>query len=401
MQRKFVLVAVLAMAGNLLFCGVSLAGLCSDLGKDAGCVRSVDIKNQTVRAAEILPNAISGYKIKDGSIRARDLADGSVTAAKIKDGSIRARDLADGSVTAAKLAPTLEARIADLENKLQYVTIVEGEINGMAGPHVIITGANVHIWSGSGATDGTVNGLGNLIVGYNETRGGGLDDRTGSHNIVAGSENNYSSYGGLVVGYKNSIYGAYASVSGGRENGAIGDNSSVSGGRSNAALWYDASVSGGYGNKASNSYATVSGGYHNEASAFAASVSGGRRNLASGDFSFVGGGGGENAADGNEAFASYSAILGGAANIAGDIWTPDPFIGQHSTISGGRYANTQGFYSSASGGQYSKSYGDYSSVSGGNNCTASGEFSSISSGSGQSVSGPYDWKGGHEYFSDY
>jgi hypothetical protein len=33
---------------------------------------------------------------------------------------------------------------------------------------VYFDGCNVNIRSGSGATDGTLNGLGNLVVGYNE-----------------------------------------------------------------------------------------------------------------------------------------------------------------------------------------------------------------------------------------
>lgn len=40
------------------------------------------------------------------------------------------------------------------------------------------------------------NGLGNLIVGYNESRGGS-DIRTGSHNVVMGQGNNFSRFGGL------------------------------------------------------------------------------------------------------------------------------------------------------------------------------------------------------------
>ncbi len=38
----------------------------------------------------------------------------------------------------------------------------------MVGNEVYFTGCNVNIRSGSGSTNGPVNGLGNLIVGYNE-----------------------------------------------------------------------------------------------------------------------------------------------------------------------------------------------------------------------------------------
>ena len=56
-----------------------------------------------------------------------------------------------------------------------------------------ISAANLQIVNGQGATD-TANCVGNLIVGYNELRGAS-DDRTGSHMIVAGRQNNYSSFG--------------------------------------------------------------------------------------------------------------------------------------------------------------------------------------------------------------
>ena len=99
------------------------------------------------------------------------------------------------------------------------------------GDDFVFTGVNVHVRSGSGATDGSVNGLGNLIVGYDELRGSGLDDKTGSHNLVVGPTHNYSSYGGLVAGCRNAVSGIYASVSGGSNNAASNECASVSGGR--------------------------------------------------------------------------------------------------------------------------------------------------------------------------
>jgi hypothetical protein len=86
----------------------------------------------------------------------------------------------------------LNTRLAALEAKLADVSV--------SGHDIFITGANLHVTSGSGSTDGTLNGLGNVIIGYNEPRGGTGDNRSGSHNLVLGSKNNYSSYGGFVVG---------------------------------------------------------------------------------------------------------------------------------------------------------------------------------------------------------
>lgn len=85
----------------------------------------------------------------------------------------------------------LTGRVVSLEAKLAHVSV--------AGNDITISGANLYVNSGSGATDGPVNGLGNVIIGYNEPRGAG-DDRSGSHNLVVGSQDNYASYGGVVAG---------------------------------------------------------------------------------------------------------------------------------------------------------------------------------------------------------
>jgi len=85
----------------------------------------------------------------------------------------------------------LTGRVVELEAKLAHVTA--------SGNDIVISGANLYVNDGSGGTDGPVNGLGNVVIGYNELRGSG-DDRSGSHNLVVGSKNNYSSYGGLVGG---------------------------------------------------------------------------------------------------------------------------------------------------------------------------------------------------------
>ena len=153
------------------------------------------------------------------------------------------------------------------------------------------TGVNVQIVNGLGATNGfpgdddavdpvqtTTNGVGNLIVGYNEDPQNGfiINYRTGSHNMVVGSRHNYTSFGGLVVGTFNEISGAYSSVSGGRFNDARGDGSSVSGGNGNKAIGSFSSVSGGGGlfpgNTAMGDFSTVSGGRGNVATEVASHV---------------------------------------------------------------------------------------------------------------------------------
>jgi hypothetical protein len=269
----------------------------------------------------------------------------------------------------------LESRIAQLETTVsQLVSLLQNVTR--SGNDITFSGVNVHVVNGTGTTYGTVNGLGNLIVGYNELRSSG-NDRTGSHNIVVGSRQNYSSYGGLVAGYQNAISGAYASVSGGYFNAASSSGASVSGGYSNTASYFYASVSGGYLNTASGNRASVSGGHSNTASGTYSSISGGRNNEASGQYSFVGGGGGENATDGNEAYANYSAILGGFRNVTGDKPSEDHTIGIQSTVSGGNGNIASGLYSSISGGAAGTAEALSSSITGGWQNTATGSYSSI------------------------
>ena len=187
----------------------------------------------------------------------------------------------------------LEAKVARYEAILRYLVVDTNTINGLRGPHVIFRGANVHIQSGSNAT----NGLGNLIIGNNEMPGGGPSptgtNRTGSHNLVIGFGHSYSASGGFVAGTMNSISGQASSVSGGYRNRAVGQNSSVSGGDHNTASGQASSVSGGMDNKATGPQSSVSGGGYSTASGQFSSVSGGSTNTASGKGSSVSGNAGK------------------------------------------------------------------------------------------------------------
>ncbi|MHB1137236.1 MAG: hypothetical protein ACYCXR_01065 [Coriobacteriia bacterium] len=113
-----------------------------------------------------------------------------------------------------------------------YLTVDTNAINDIAGPNIILAGANLHICSDSGSTAGAINGLGNFLVGYGENTAAVHAGRGGSHNVVVGSNHSWNSYGGLVAGYQNQIAGPFASTSGGSGNHATGAYSSVSGGDS-------------------------------------------------------------------------------------------------------------------------------------------------------------------------
>jgi hypothetical protein len=264
----------------------------------------------------------------------------------------------------------LEKKVATLQAKLKYVSVEMEPINGLAGPHVIFEGCNVHVRSGSGAsTDGTVDlvnqmtipdtaplGLGNLIVGYNEQPTKGSLGRGGSHNLIVGPGHDYPSVAGVLFGQENSAMGPLASVTSGYLNTASG---------------YFSSVSGGAGNTASGNYSSVTGGASNTASGYASSVSGGGYNTASG---------------------STSSVSGGYGNTASNYY---------SSVSGGGASNTaSGEFSSVSGGAYNTASGTDSSVSGGFENTASGGWSSVSGGNSGSAPGAYDWVAG-SLFEDF
>lgn len=139
-----------------------------------------------------------------------------------------------------------------------YATVDTNAINGIAGPNIIFAGANLHVRSGSGSTMGPLNGRGNLIVGYGENEI--LHDRTGSHNLVVGSNHGWTSFGGSASGYSNRILGRFAAALGGQNNLAIGTASAVSGGEDNATLGLRSSVNGGRSNQADFDYSSVGGG---------------------------------------------------------------------------------------------------------------------------------------------
>jgi hypothetical protein len=168
-----------------------------------------------------------------------------------------------------------------------FVTVEPDPKLGVVGPDITFRGANIHIESGSGATDdhGNSTGLGNLIIGYDEDPMNALTgdssfglptimqtsgfpsalssgDRGGSHNLVIGGGNRFTkaAFGGFVAGERNTIKGFGASVTGGFFNSASGLFASVSGGIRNSASGLFASVTGGEQNTAGGFETVVIGG---------------------------------------------------------------------------------------------------------------------------------------------
>jgi hypothetical protein len=224
------------------------------------------------------------------------------------------------------LRTDLDADTARIDGLQAAVTQLQSDTSGVAdllsvvttdavAQSVVFSGVNVYVQSGSGSTYGTVNGTGNLIVGYDEDDGS--DDKSGSHNLVVGDNHTYTSRGGLIAGYDNSLGGIgtsvlggmlnqatgnYAVVGGGRENLSSGGQAVVHGGRSNEARGNRSAVLGGASNIARAANSTISGGANNETTGTNSSVSGGNGNLASGGSATVAGG------HNLEAHSNYSVV---------------------------------------------------------------------------------------------
>jgi hypothetical protein len=199
----------------------------------------------------------------------------------------------------------LGQRVTTLEGKVNALeTLLAGVTRPDAGT-LRFTGMNLQVVNGGGTTDGSDNGLGNIIVGYN-TDGSfdGLETRTGSHNVVIGDDHTWTKSAGFVSGLNNTLTGlwSFASggfnkatsessfVAGGEGNTASGISSFVGGGGQNTASGAESFVGGGGANTASGTWSFAAGGEFNEASGFDSFVGGGADNTASGDQSFVGGG---------------------------------------------------------------------------------------------------------------
>lgn len=123
---------------------------------------------------------------------------------------------------------SLQKQLNDADSALAlapFVLVDRNPQDGVPGPHITFKGANIHVVSGSGATDdhGASTGLGNLIIGYDEPPPAlGGTDRHGSHNLVIGRYHRftYDAFGGFVAGEANTISAPEASVLGGESNTA-------------------------------------------------------------------------------------------------------------------------------------------------------------------------------------
>lgn len=236
-----------------------------------------------------------------------------------------------GAGTTAVLAPT-------------YISAGAG-----GKPTVRFTAVNVQVVSGSGGTNGAVNGTGNLVIGYDENPS--ARKQTGSHDLILGRDHSFTGYAELVGGFQNTANGNYSAVLG-NLNTVAGSYASVTGGQSNAANGMASSITGGEFNNASDRFSSITAGCENVAGAG----------------SFL---------SGSCAKAGLESITGGELGAA---------RGTSASISGGNTTQALGTFSSVLGGFGNTASGTDASVSGGGGNTASGFGASILGGDANTVS---------------
>lgn len=247
---------------------------------------------------------------------------------------------------------------------------------------LLISGVNLQLVNGAGSTS-AVNGLGNLIVGYNESDSL-TTERGGSHNLVMGRWNQYGSFSGIAHGLRNSVLDAESAVIAGSNNVVSGVRSAVLGGDQNTASGNKVVAMGGVQNEAKGSVSVAMGGENNEVDGTACIALGGRNNAALGGHDVLVGGG-NNVTSGDK-----SVLVGGQSN---QTVMEEGGNAQYSAIFGGRFNQASDYCGSIFGGTSNSlsaglnSPSNYSSqgktiVGGTDNVNVADSYSTILGGSG-------------------
>ena len=122
---------------------------------------------------------------------------------------------------------------------------------------IVVQNANMLVRSSS-------EGLGNLIVGGNDLTGETFV-RTGTNNLIVGSDHSWTGNNGLVSGQGNIYSTAFGAMLGGAANelDTVSEYSVIVGGSSNYIQAVLATVAGGENNAAKGYYSTLLGGLNN------------------------------------------------------------------------------------------------------------------------------------------
>jgi hypothetical protein len=187
----------------------------------------------------------------------------------------------------------LQAQLSQLQRSpvqglAPFVSVDYNAEAGVTPPNITFHGANIHIVDGSGTT-ASVNGLGNLIIGYDEfPTTYAYGDRGGSHNLVMGSQNKFNtwSYSGIVNGVGNLIGGQEDVILSGSGNRITGNVSPeyhafgviVTGGGQQLFDAPESAIVGGSGNDIEYINSVILGGTNNSNGGVYSVILGGQGN---------------------------------------------------------------------------------------------------------------------------
>ncbi len=134
----------------------------------------------------------------------------------------------------------------------------------------------------------TANGLGNLIIGYNELPNPNIaqpGERGGSHNLVMGRWNKFfdTSFSSFIGGQWNVVRGFESAVISGYHNNLNGVHSVIVGGSQNGEGGGESVIVGGYFNGDGGSRNVVLGGITNQLAGNYSVLLGGRDQRGNGD----------------------------------------------------------------------------------------------------------------------
>jgi len=285
--------------------------------------------------------------------------------------------------TANTAITNLQTELADVQNNsvLALDQILTIGIDESGYPRALFNGVNVQIVNGLGATNGypdapatddsaltQVNGLGNLFIGYNEGPPGGWppQSREGSHNVVMGRYNSFSSFGGMVNGRHNNIAGPYANVIGGHSSKATD------------GIILDGSVS------RANGGAIISGFYNethgSDSVIIASKESGAQGGIVIGGINNGAGGAGVVISGSKNGANGFGVVISGEHNQADGYAVVTSGLDNHasgySSVSAGE-GNRASHSSSVSGGRFNNASGNWSSILGGEHQTTTTDYETI------------------------
>jgi hypothetical protein len=210
------------------------------------------------------------------------------------------RALSDQVRQVSALAASQQAALAEVRQSNSVMLTRLTCVTKSTATDFIFDGCNVHIQNGAGST-GSLNSLGNLIIGYNKNQ---VSQRSGSHNLIVGDLHEYTSYGGVVTGTENTLSAPNSTIMSSVDSSSTGTGGAAIIGADRGTTQGNAVLLGGSQNFASANahFAVAVGGNQNQVLSGEAVVMAGTLNVASGGSS-VACGGSENTASGNGSVA--------------------------------------------------------------------------------------------------